>query len=328
MAESGFSEYHINLFWPTYNDAVEAAGLLPNRFGVDLIPREQLLAFLADLTRELGHYPTIPELRLARNRKGSSFPVAGTFRNNLGSKNEQIEALKEWLERQSGYEDVAAMLFNEKLSLETGPNVDIQTSNQESEDVVRALSESFLPPIISCLAQMSKGDAKMSAACASKGININSEFERRVAIAFKLLGLDVTKLGQGKGRQTDGIARCVDKHWAVIYDAKVRSNDYQLLTDDDRKFREYIEKHGEALNETGFGRYYFAVVSSGFREKEVARARELCRPTYAKACVLVEAEALMRLVEMRLRQGREFRMDALDRYFAETRILRSSDIND
>lgn len=159
-----------------------------------------------------------------------------------------------------------------------------------------------------------------------QNLNISTEFEKRTAIAFELLGLSVESLGQGTGRNPDGVAKCFEHHWALIYDAKVRTSPYRLLTDEDRKFREYVERVGEKLRAQGISKHYFVVVSSGFVDRDLPKAREFVRLTHAKSCTLLEVDALVALVDRRLRKPQGFSMTDLERLFLETRIVKVSDI--
>ena len=140
------------------------------------------------------------------------------------------------------------------------------------------------------------------------------ELERRTGIAFELLGLEVTVLGQGAGRVADGIARCGVGRWAIVFDAKIRTSGFSMGTED-RKFREYVERHGRELESEGIARVYFAVVSSSFVESDLEKAQEIVRLTKAKAMVLLEAGALRALVELKLRTRQFEDAAALERVF-------------
>ncbi len=233
-----------------------------------------------------------------------------------------MAALRAWSDDHGEFSDIEPILASAKLPA-TRPKLDTSPSESEPELVI---SNRYLPPVIECLSVLSRGSDSALAACEKLKVNLNSEFERRTAIAFELLGLSVERLGQGAGRNPDGIAKCFEQHWAIIYDAKVRTSEYRLLTDEDRKFREYIERMGNQLRDQGIGKYYFAVVSSGFLERDVPKARELVRLTYAKSCVLVEADALTKMIEERLRKPQDFTHNVIERLFLDTRILRANDI--
>jgi hypothetical protein len=179
--------------------------------------------------------------------------------------------------------------------------------------------------VVAPLEALSRGDAGIVDACKRLGRDENSEFERRVAVAFEILGLTVEPMGQGYGRVADGIARCNSGGWAVIYDAKLRRDRYRLLTED-RKFREYIETHVPALRSAGLQRCYFAIVSSQFSESDVERAHELVRLCDIKSLVFVEASALAAMVENRVRDAASFDLDNIERLFTRTRIIARADI--
>ncbi|MHB8380707.1 MAG: hypothetical protein ACYDB2_12505, partial [Acidimicrobiales bacterium] len=133
--------------------------------------------------------------------------------------------------------------------------------------------------------------------------------------------LGVKLLGQGTGRQADGIAKNITDHWAVIYDAKVRRDGFQLGTED-RKFKEYIDLHGGELQNEGIDRFYFAVISSRFRDADVEKARTLVRQTRAKACVFVEADVLVHWVEQHLKNVAGYRTQELERFFDTTGLAK------
>jgi hypothetical protein len=320
FAEAKISEYQLTCHFRTYSDAVIEAGFEPNKFSIESTPKETLLQSLAQLTLEIGHFPTLADLRIARRQKGGKFPSPEVFQKRLGVKAEMIQSLVEWAGQTDGFEAAAALAVQAQ-SEHSFPRKLNQSTPDETASLL-CLSDSFLPPIVAPLDELSRATPEAIAACESSHCNINSEFERRVAIAFRLLDLDVQRLGQGQGRNPDGIAKHFQRHWAVIYDAKVRSGDYRLLTEDERKFREYIERSGEGLAKQGITRFYFAVVSSHFLQRDLQKAQELCRITQAKACVFIEASALQSIIEKRLSAGSAFSEDELERYFAETRILR------
>lgn len=95
-------------FWSRWSDAVQEAGFAPGEWQGHVHGDDELLRLLADLTREFGHVPTAPELRMAR-RERPDVPNDKTFRNRLGSKEEQTSALLAFAQGAPGYSDVAAI---------------------------------------------------------------------------------------------------------------------------------------------------------------------------------------------------------------------------
>jgi len=183
----------------------------------------------------------------------------------------------------------------------------------------------MVPPAIDCLPALSVGDPVLVRCCGERSLTPSVEFEKRVALAFFLLGMEVDELGQGAGRVADGIARHRSGRWAVIYDAKVRRGGFAMGTED-RKFREYVERHSGDLKVNGVDAIYFVVVSSSFDEADVEKAREVVRLTEAKALALVEASALRALVELKLRTRLLDSGEALERLLARTGIVGLSQV--
>lgn len=101
---------------------------------------------------------------------------------------------------------------------------------------------------------------------------VESLFENRLAVCFRILGYTVEDLGQGSGRNPDGIFtyRGNDSSYAVIYDAKSSAEPYRLRTGAERQFEDYIHQHIGELQRRGFDNIYFAVISGSF----VDEARE------------------------------------------------------
>lgn len=91
--------------WLRWGDALVEAGFQPNTFA-SAVPEKDLLAALAILTRDLGHFPIDAELR-QRARCDPQFPSHSTFRR-LGRKRERAEALRKYC-LAHGMDDVAAL---------------------------------------------------------------------------------------------------------------------------------------------------------------------------------------------------------------------------
>jgi len=73
----------IGKYWPRWSDAVRAAGYEPN-IRQPKIAADELFAYVVTVWRELGHFPTTPELRIdARNREGA--PSKTTLRTRFGT---------------------------------------------------------------------------------------------------------------------------------------------------------------------------------------------------------------------------------------------------
>ncbi|MGA3038169.1 MAG: hypothetical protein ABSE64_11880 [Vulcanimicrobiaceae bacterium] len=319
FAEADFTPYDLTRCgWVNWSDALAEAGYLPNALQ-SAIPDDVLLEHLARLTRQIGRFPTHNHVRVA-GRMNPALPSLATFAR-LGSQDERQRILREWCMARADYSDIIAILEDAPLRIATETRAPAST-----ETVGQSLSHDLVPPIIAALPQLSIGAPAIAEACRLHNKSVNSEFERRVGTAFTILGFLVESLGQGKGVVADGVAKCPERQWAVIYDAKVRGSGYRLLTEDRRKFRDYINIHQQRLTSEGIRRIYFAVISSEFTARDLERAREVKSGSDARACVLIEAGALVALVERRIARPREYSVETLERIFEETRILLKTDI--
>ena len=80
-----------------------------------------------------------------------------------------------------------------------------------------------------------------------------------------MLGFDTKLLGQGQGRVPDGLALSLDDSYAILWDAKVRSEGYSMGTDD-RAIKEYITTQSRELKRRrGLRNIYYFVISATFR---------------------------------------------------------------
>jgi hypothetical protein len=111
------------------------------------------------------------------------------------------------------------------------------------------LPDSYVPPVVAILPRMAKSEAELTDVAKASGTTLERAFEKYVNIAFTMLGFDALLLGQGQGRVPDGSAVDHDNAYAVIWDAKVRTNGYSLGTDD-RTIREYITTQSRELKRT------------------------------------------------------------------------------
>jgi hypothetical protein len=307
--------------WPSWGAFLKDAGFEANEL-TQSIAEADLLRHLASLTGQFQRFPTMSELRFARSTN-PEIPAEKTYRNRFGSQAAMISRLREWIRDQSGFEHV-------KMHLDRTPldQVALRAPDDDPEPVASAsdpLDESFVPPIIDCLPELAACGPAIEAICRTRGIDPNVEFEKRVASALRILGLDVERLGQGAGRVADGIARCRARRWAIIYDAKVRRSGFVMGTED-RKFREYIEHHASDLERDGVDAVYFAVISSRFEERDIEKAREVVRLTKAKAFALLEAGALRALVELNVRTQLLADWAKLERLFGVSSIITVDDV--
>lgn len=97
-------------YWARWSDALREAGLETRDWGpVGRLSDEALTAVLADLTRELGRFPTGPEMQLRRH-SDPSLPHAGVFRDRFGGVAEQRDRVLDFALATPGYEAVVEIL--------------------------------------------------------------------------------------------------------------------------------------------------------------------------------------------------------------------------
>jgi hypothetical protein len=107
LAETGIRESDwMGRCWVKWSDAVREAGYEPNPKQV-AFEDTYLLQKLAELVRELGHYPVAAELRM-KARQQPDFPSHNTL-SRLGRKSQVAAALLNWCEANPGWEDVQAI---------------------------------------------------------------------------------------------------------------------------------------------------------------------------------------------------------------------------
>jgi hypothetical protein len=169
----------------------------------------------------------------------------------------------------------------------------------------KRLPDRYVPPIVSILPQMARIDSEIEAICKEEGLDLPTEFEKRVAIAFKLIGFEVERRGQGAGREPDIIATSNEHRYAIIIDAKARREFYRIGTED-RKFIEYIQKEISKLRKKGFTKYYFGIISSKFHEKITPAIKDLRVKTEIHGVGMFEAEGLLLALDLRLRRPEDF----------------------
>lgn len=165
---------------------------------------------------------------------------------------------------------------------------------------IGGLPSGYIPPVVSVLPLLAKNDPSIITACQKTGILPEKAFEERLAVFFRMAGFKVESKGQGHGRVADGVAICQEYRYALVYDAKVRTEGYSIGTDD-RAIKEYILHETEPLRKQGIQKVYFAVISSSFNGDFDDAIRTLKIDTGVAEVLFIEASALVVLLEEKLR---------------------------
>lgn len=192
------------------------------------------------------------------------------------------------------------------------------------------LLESYVPPVVAALPSLARNDSGFEQAAKKAGMSIERAFEKSVDAAFTILGYDTKLLGQGQGRVPDGLATAPDDSYAILWDAKVRETSYSMGTDD-RVIREYVTSQSRELRRNrSLRNIYYVIVSSTFADDFDDTVRSIKMETEVSEVVLLEAEALVAIVDARLRNPRELTLgpDGIQRLFSSSGTLSPTDVRE
>lgn len=192
-----------------------------------------------------------------------------------------------------------------------------------SQPVPERLPDSYVPPVVAILPRMAANDPALAVAAKGSGTSLERAFEKHVHAAFTILGYETILLGQGQGRVPDGRALDEDNSYAVIWDAKVRGDGYSMGTDD-RTIREYIATQSKDLKRRrSLRNIYYVLVSSTFKDDYEETIRAIKMETHVNEVCLMQADALVAMVEAKLRDPRQVELGSsgLQRLFCLSGIL-------
>lgn len=200
----------------------------------------------------------------------------------------------------------------------------------EPEEAISRLPESYVPPVVAVLPQMARNEAALVEAAKASGITLDRAFEKNVNAAFTILGYETKLLGQGQGRVPDGLALELDDSYAIIWDAKMRAEGYSMGVDD-RTIREYVTTQSRELKRRRLLRnIYYAIISSGFKEDYDDVIRMVKMETDVNEVCLIEAEALVAMVDAKLRDPLQLTLgpDGVQRLFSTSGVLTSDSVRE
>ena len=166
-------------------------------------------------------------------------------------------------------------------------------------------------------------DEALVKAANQSGTTHDRAFEKYIDAAFTILGYDTQLMGQGKGRVPDGLALAIDDNYGILWDTKIRSNAYSMGTDD-RIIREYITTQSRDIKRRrSLRNIYYLIISSKFTDDYDDAIRFIKMETDVSEVSLVEADALVAMVDQKLRAPLQITLgpDGLQRIFSVSGII-------
>src|SRR5262249_4393899 len=139
-----------------------------------------------------------------------------------------------------------------QTAIATAPAAAVSTGAEAPERTVTSsdqrflLSDAYIPPIVAVIPRLASNDAELQEAARESGTTLERALEKSINAAFSMLGYETRLLGQGMGRVPDGEAIAVNESYALLWDAKARSEGYRMGTDD-RVIRQYIDLQSRNL---------------------------------------------------------------------------------
>lgn len=311
LKRAGIKESEILYYWPRPTElAIEAGATAPNEMQL-AVSDSDVFADFAKVCIHLGKIPTGAETRIAtRTLQTRTHTVAKRF----GTLQAFVQRFREWIEAQTdpklralldlaGWDRPSTKLTSTRSAVARGgPPPPIRP---------------FLPAGLQWLEVLARGDRPEFEDATAP---VSLLFERRVGDAFRCLGFDVRQLGQGRGRKADCLAMARSDNFAIIIDAKVRSDRYVLGTED-RKFLEYAGTHSTELSAEGIRRVYFVVVASSFRDSDPEKLRQYMVDSPIRGIALLTVSALLKLVEDSIRDRSRFALRDLEPELSRNGII-------
>jgi hypothetical protein len=284
--ETGISQNKLEYIFGSsaYKKLVNECGDTPKAFGKEKSDFEEILIKYGFFFREIGKHPVEADWKQQKYTPS----VSGITQSFKIGWTEMPKKFLEFAYNKPEWQDVVELIPNKNLTITPEPSIRIE---QLSDQI-----KNYIPPIIQDLIDISFDDSK------------SLEFERKVNIAFEMLGFDVKQFGQGTGRKPDGIAlHKPNTRFAILIDSKSRSDGYKFGTDD-RTFVEYIKTYTDRLKNDGFDKLFFLVVSSKFTSIPDDSIKRLALETHVPITFLA-SKLLLNILANKIEKPRIFNLD-------------------
>jgi hypothetical protein len=307
---SGLKQSELDYYWAPLSEFIREAGGEPGKFVLRLSD-EEVFEDYARVCLHRGKIPTEKELRIAQRELKTKTHTVSERDGSIGVFQERF---RKWLE--TSRPEFKVILQYHGWSR---PKAERQSKMSASGSRVLPLPQlhPFLPASLQYFDVLARGDLPPYE---SPDVSPSTLFEKRTADAFRSLGFEIQPLGQGTGRNPDTIALARRERFAVIIDAKMRTNGYTLGTED-RKFLEYAVNNGKELLRQGFDKVYLAVVGSFFRESDLKKLTEYLSESPVRSVDMITATTLMRIVEDSIRERNTFSLADIDKQLFGNKII-------
>jgi len=300
LAETGIDQRILGKLFggSPYSKLVMECGDTPNVFNKQGTQIEHILTQWGTLVRKFGkippsvewehnnYKPTVDAIRKTHKLRWNEFSIKFLeyFSNN-----------PEWL-------DVVHMIPIEKATLRA-----IQIAPITKIEGVEYEYDKYIPPIVRDLQELSFDKERAN------------EFEKKLCLLFQMLGFEIDYYGQGTGRNPDLIAKSIKEHYAVIIDAKARTDSYKIGTED-RKFIEYINTYKPTLLGRGMNIIYFLVVSSKFDSASDTALKNISKAT-GVSTTLLTAQQLLKILSRKIEHPNKFDLQKLKDIFVVSGVI-------
>lgn len=266
----------------SWTKLVTECGDIPNDFSTTKIELDEILIQWATLAKNSGELPAIADWRFHKCK-----PSINNIKSSHGLR--WADLPYKFLELYSDideWKNIITLIPNRSSKEISIPKI-IPKIGGFAYEILK-----FIPPVAQDLVDNSFNKEKAL------------EFEKGVNLVFQMLGFEVKDYGQGTGRNPDGIAKTSQHSYAILIDAKSRTENYKIGTDD-RTFIEYINKFSEPLKKSGFRNIYLLIVSSNFDTISATAIRNIKLETQVSTTLLT-SRLLLKLLSNKIQAPRLF----------------------
>lgn len=226
-----------------YSELVKAAGDPPKTFINTIYSGEDYMRSFGSFIREHKRVPSINDW-VFYNIKPSVNAYASKYECKWS---EVLRIFYNYAKDNEEWTDVIDIIKEQRL----GEGLSLFTNEKTPIEKNYSTNSIFIPQVLDDLISVSFNDKS------------GYEFEEKCKLAMNMLGYDVTALGQGAGRNPDGIAKDIQNRYAIIYDTKARQKPY-TMGGNDRAITDYIKNQKKLLPAQGYELIYFLIISSAF----------------------------------------------------------------